>query len=58
MLLMETRIKTKSHSAGFNRLLIRFIKIAFGKTEVVNGIQEIGLTPAIIPTNGSYPLRK
>jgi hypothetical protein len=39
-------------------MLIWFTKIAFGKTKVVNGIQEIGLTPAIIPTNGSYPLRK
>ena len=55
---LKTSIDSKPSISNFNRLLIGFTEVAFGKAEVVDGIQQIGLPLSIGTTDGSHPVWK
>ena len=46
-------MQTKTTGTFFNGSSICFIEIAFGKTEEINGIKEVGFPRSIQAANGS-----
>lgn len=51
-------VKAEAQLPLLRILYIRFSKIAFGKTHVVDGIQQIGLSTAVFTAKAGYIFRK
>jgi hypothetical protein len=53
---LELTGNIKAFQSGCGRMRIRFVKITFGKTEIVNSVKKVGFTRTIKSANGNDPM--